>query len=101
MPTLSCHENILSPTNEMQFTDRISLLRYIRNKDANRLDVVHYITFLLLCLLMRRTRQVQGKTEAGQIGRLGVACVPVGFQGEEEGRSEHSRGKTCQAAVAT
>ena len=79
MYRLSCHENILSPTNEMQctdrkkfFTDRISLLRFVWNKDANRLDVVHYITFLLLCLLMRRTRQVQGKTEAGQIGRCSL-----------------------------
>ena len=31
VPTFSCRENILIPTNEMQFTDRISLLRSVRS----------------------------------------------------------------------
>ena len=86
MSTLSYHENILSPTNEMQFTDRISLLRFVRNKVANRLDVVHCITFLLLCLLMRRTRQVRGKTEAGQIGRCSLCACWVSSGGRRKVR---------------
>ena len=35
----------ICPTNEMQFTDRISLLRFVRNKDTNWLDVVHWSLF--------------------------------------------------------
>ena len=62
MSKLSYHENILSPTNEMQFTDckkfftdRISLLRSVRSV---RIDIPYMTTLAMKINILSPTNEM-------------------------------------------